>query len=121
MPRPLLALALVIAWGIAGCGASARQKTIRATFDLTDVAAAHLVTFSHDHEMAIVHTATTEAVAVAELEDWRKKVDHAEKTIAAVYRLVAGAALVNDDKSLATLLQAAKLLGDELTELGVPK
>lgn len=102
-----------------GCGASQREKTIRATFHATNVAADSLVVFSKTHEDAIIDAATSKETAQENLKQFRAKVDHAEMTITAVYRMTAAAAIANDDQSVAALIKVAALLWTELKELGV--
>jgi hypothetical protein len=115
--RPALSLLLVL---LVACGASQREKTIRATFNATTVAADSLVAFSRTHEMAIVDAATSKEEGKAKLAEFRAKVDKAELTLTAVYRMTAAASLANDDQSLAALLKVAQMLWAQLKELGVP-
>ncbi len=105
---------------VMACGAGQREKTIAATYQATTIAAAHLVTYEHDREVAIIGHATSEAEGKAQLAAERAKVNHAEKVIAGVYRAIAAAAVLNDDQSLAALVQAALVLSAELHDLGVP-
>lgn len=102
-----------------GCGADARHKALSGTFTSLDLAAAALVKVSGDEETAIQTKAPDEATGDKQLADWRTKVDEAEKTIDTGYRAVAAAALADDDQSLATVLQIAAILRDELAQLGV--
>lgn len=101
------------------CGASAREKTIRTTFDATNIAADHLLTFSDAQEAQINATATSLEDRNAKTAAWRAKVDKAELALTAVYRAIATAALLNDDRSVATLIQVALILNAELHDLGV--
>ena len=114
-----IAVALTLAFILMACGANARQRTITVTFAATNAAAEKLVEFSDAHERAIVNISATREQAESELAAFRKKVDHAEKTFAAVYRMLAAAAIVDDDRSLSALVQVAALLWTELKELGV--
>lgn len=119
MRNPNAIRLLVLAIVLSACGASARDKTIRATFNATNVAADHLVTFSKEQEAKIVAEATSLPDGEAKLAAFRTKVDKAELALASVYRAIAVAALAKDDKSVVTLLQVAAILKDELTALGV--
>jgi len=115
--------ALVLAFILAACGASARQKTIRITYESVNVAADSLEQFTKIHGEALIRDAkargATKEQADAELAAFLAKVDHAALTKNAAYRMVAAAAALNDDRSLATLLQVAAMLMTELKELGV--
>lgn len=101
------------------CSGADRQRTIRITYDAAIAADEHLTTYTHVHEEAIVRASPTKEQAVADLAAFRTKVDHAENVLKGVYSLVAAAALVNDDRSVATMLQAAAILSTELHDLGV--
>lgn len=114
--RPIALLLLVV---LVACGASQRTKTIRATFDATTIAADSLVAFSRAREQAIFDTATSKEAVETGIKEFRGKVDHVERTVAAVYRMTAAAALANDDQSLAALVKVAGILWTELKELGV--
>ena len=114
-----IGVALLLAFILCACGASQRKKTIRATFDTTTIAADALVGFARAHEEAILEAGTSKEAVEADIKAFRIKVDHAERTIAAVYRMTAAAALANDDPSLSALLKVAGTLWTELNELGV--
>lgn len=121
----MLAFAAVffVIFGLAACNASTRQKTINATFTSTNLAGTELEAYSHDHERAILDSATSGATPIPEAKvsvaAFRAKVDHAEKTLAAVYKAIAAAALLNDEHTLAAMVQVAVLFMGELRDLGV--
>lgn len=110
---------LVLLVAFTACSGTARLKTIRATYDVTNVATEKLASYSAAHEAKLLAAATDAAVFDAQLAAWRAKVDHAEKAREAVYRAIATAALLNDDRSLGALIRAALILRTELQALGV--
>lgn len=120
-PTPtVVAAATVALLLLSACAGSTREKTIHATYDTTNVAADHLMSYSHDHEANILKTATTTTVAEKELADFRAKVDHADKSLKLVYQAIATALILNDEVSLTALLKVADVWITELKDLGVP-
>jgi hypothetical protein len=116
-----IAAGIAIIWLLAGCGASAREKTLSATFVATHAAAVELTSYADRREGEIVKDATSADDGRAKLAAFRAKVDHAEKAIDAVYELVKIAALLKDEQSLAILIQAAITLTSDLKDMGVVK
>lgn len=114
-----VAAGVVLAWLVAGCGASQRERTIRDTFAATDAAAAGFVAFDGRHQHDLVVAAKSEPEGKAALEMWRVNQLRAEMAIAAVYRAIAVAATIEDDKSLEGMIQAALILSQELKAIGV--
>ncbi len=111
-------LALVV---LLGCGASAREKTISATYAAAEAADVQLVAYEHDAEAGIVATAASLEQGSAALAASRARTDKVEHALDALWRAIAAAALIDDSRSLSTMLQAAVLLSDELHALGVTK
>lgn len=114
-----VAAGVILVWLVAACGASAREKTVRASLVTTDAARVTFVAYDEHHQHAIVTEAKDEAGGKAALLEWRGKREHAVSTFEVTYRAIAAAAILADDHSLAGLLQAGKLLADELHALGV--
>lgn len=110
---------------LAACGASARQKTIRLTYEATNIAADQLEIFTVTHGKAIVDEAHAagkpKEQARAEVDAFLDKAKKADVTLIAVYRMVAAAAVLDDERSLAALLQVAAMLQQQLKDLGVIK
>lgn len=100
----LVVLAIVM---IASCGASARDKTIRATFVATSSArdAFHAWDVSHQHDL--VDGATSRDDALARIQAYRETQVRVIAAFETVFRAVGTAAILSDDsKSLASLLSA---------------
>lgn len=116
-----IGIGLIAAVGLSACGASARQKTINATYASANLAGPEIASYSREHEEEIRKSATSAEDAKAKLTEFRAKVDHATTTLDGVYRAIAAAAALNDDVSLASLTQAAVILMTELRELGAIK
>lgn len=117
-----LVLALVV---LAACGASARKKTIRATYETISIAAAELPQFVRTHSKAIVDDAkargATKEEARVELDAFLAKANHADLSVKAAINMTVAAAILDDEKSLAALLKVAAIVKAELVELGVLK
>ncbi len=114
-----VAAGVILVWLVAGCGASAREKTIHATLTATDAASVAFVAFDAHQQHVVVTEAKDEASGKVALAEWRKKREHVVSTFEGTYRAIATAAVLNDDHSFAGLLQAAIILKDELHALGV--
>lgn len=114
-----IVVTLVLAFVVMACGASARQKTLTATYVATNVAAIKLVKFADERESKIVAEARNYELGKAELDEFRAKVDRVTDAIAAVYRTIAAAAVLNDKASLDNMVQAGLLMKGALAELGV--
>lgn len=116
----IVALALLVA-----CGASARQKTIRITYETISLAATELPQFTITRGKQIVDEAKakgeTKEQAGAEVEAFLAKANHADLAVKAAINMTVAAAVLDDDRSLAALLKVAAMLRDELKELGVTK
>ena len=117
----LVAAGVLLAWLLAGCGASAREKTIHATLTATDAARTAFVGFDEQYQHVIVTEAKDLDSGKAALVAYRAKRAHTIDVFGATYRAIATAAILNDDKSFTGLLQAAALLSDDLHSLGVIK
>jgi hypothetical protein len=119
-----IGLALLLAFVVCACGASARQKTIRVTYESIKIAGDALESYTKAHGEALIRDAKaagkTKEQASAELEGFLAKVDHADIGVKAAYGMVSAAITLDDDHSLAALLKVAGLLMKELKDLGVP-
>lgn len=104
---------------IASCTQSQRQSTIATTLATADAAAKAFTTYDLQHEKDLVAQASTRAQADADLTIYRSKRDPAAQAISALYRAIAVAEQLNDDSSFAGMLQAALIVGQELSALGV--
>lgn len=115
---PIAAL-LLMAWILAACTASAREKTIAGTYVAVNTASAGLVAFDARHQDDLVVGAPDEASGKTALAEYRAKRELAVKAIDAAFRAIATAAVLEDDQSLAAMLAAALIVKQELQELGV--
>lgn len=108
-----------------GCGAAARQRTIRLTYESANIADDQLRAFTETRAKEIVDAgkaaSKTKEQTGAELDAFLAKANKAHVSVNAVLRMVAAAAALDDDKSLAALLSVAKIMTDELKELGLVK
>lgn len=117
MRRPAVALLLLV-WVIAACGPSARETTIRTTFAATNAAARAFEAWDREHQSAIAtDTTKPQSIRIIDLAAYRARRAPVLTAFDAVYRLIAAAALVEDDpRSLANLIDAATLLRQTLKE-----
>lgn len=124
LPNALVTLAIMLGlvamtWAWAGCGASARERTLNAT--LVTVNAARDGFIEHDRvtQLALVDAAPTREAAVAELAAYRKKREPVVEAFTAAYRALAIAAVLEDDpKSLSNLVLVAQQLAAILESFG---
>lgn len=115
MKIALLLLALV------ACGASARQRTVNATFAATNAASSAFATFDRDEQLNIVRAAPDKTTSHASLEAWRARQVEIEQLFAGAYRGIAAAAIADDSPSFQSMVGAALLLSQSLRDLGVIK
>jgi hypothetical protein len=115
---PALVLILVGA-SLLACSAGTREKTISTTLTAITAADHALVTFDREHQLDIVAHAPDKATAKDELAAYRDGRDKVKDGLTGAYRAVAVAATVNNDQTLAAMLQAASILEQELKELVV--
>lgn len=112
-------LAGVVAAQLAACGPSAREKTISTTMTAVNAGAAGFVAFDAKHQAEIVNLAPDAEHGRQELAAWRVTQVEVETDLATAYRAVAVAAQLNDDQSLASMLQAAAVFQSALRAIGV--
>ncbi len=116
MSRTLILLTLVL--GFAACGATAREKTIKATLITANVARDEFASWDLKHQHALVETSSSKDDATEKVAHYRKDQDRVVLGFTALYRLIATAAILEDDpKSLANLLAAADQLYTLITEI----
>lgn len=113
----LLAFTIVAIAGACAGSSAQREKTIRATYNATSLAYDQLATIAHDHSETIIHSAKSVDEGKAQLEAWRAKIDKADKDALEVFHVIAAAAVVNDEPSFSSMLQAAALFSAEFAEL----
>lgn len=102
---------------LAACGASQRERTIKATLATVNEVRDAFVTFDRTTQLAIVNAAPTYERGAAALKTYRAKRDLVAEAFAVVYRAIATAATVNDDPSVATMLVAARQIADAFRSL----
>lgn len=120
-----IAVALLLAFVVCACGATARQKTIRMTYESANLADDQLIEFTKIHGKALYDEAKaagkTKAEADVEVNAFIAKAEHAHATVEAVRLMATAAAVIGGDPSLSALLKVAAMLTTELKDLGVPK
>lgn len=118
--RQPIALLLLLAMFVA-CGASQREKTIRATLVTVNAAGDGLVKLDAQLQADIVARATSFDAGKAALAEHRDRREVVLKAFIVAYHAIAAAILLNnDDKSLSDVLQAAKLLKEAIDEFANP-
>lgn len=93
---------------LAACGASQRERTIKATLATVNQASDAFASFDHATQTGIVAAAPTYERGAAALAAYRKKRELVVDAFALVYRAIATAAMVDDDPSLVNMLTAAR-------------
>lgn len=118
MTRPIVTI--VLAFVLFACGASAREKTIHATYVATVTAQKGFQAFEKQHEANIVASSreTGYEAGKAALAAYREKSDRVTELFAGVWRALAAAAVLNEDpKAFANLVEAWTLLQQALRDL----
>jgi hypothetical protein len=115
--RPILTtIAFVLAF--TACGPSMREKTIHTTLVATNASREAFVTYDENKQLAIVEGAPTEVEGIAQLNAYHAKRDKLAAAFEHLYRAIAIATVLqHDSKSLAAVVEAAKILGDEINAL----
>jgi len=111
---------ILIALCLLACGASARERTVATALTATNASRDAFVAWDSAHQAALVAKATSLDDGRHLLEAYRRQRDPIVQGFAAVYRLIATAAIVsNDPAAVPALLQATAMLQAALKELGV--
>ncbi len=112
LPARALVWALLVSL-VAACGAGARQKTIRLTYEANNILLDELEQYTESQGKALVLKNKAAGVTQAEneikLNAFLAAADKVHVSLMAVLRMVAAAAALDDDKSLAALLGVAAL------------
>lgn len=116
-PRPVALLLLV---GLAACGATAREKTINATFASLQAADDAFATYNYQHQHEVVQQATDKASVEAAVTKWRAQATGIETDLAAAFRATSAASILSTG-TLDGMLKAASVILVELRALGVVK
>jgi hypothetical protein len=113
MRHVIAVLAFVLAF--TACGQSMREKTIHTTLVATNATREAFVTYDEHKQLDIAEHAPTEAEAIAQLDAYKAKRDRLVAAFEHMYRALAIAAVLNDDaKSLADVVEAARILEAEI-------
>ncbi len=99
------------------CGANARERTINATFQTTNVASESFVKWDLDHQQKIIDSSMSREEAVNRVHEYRAKRDQVTTAIIDVYRLITTAIIARNDPSLVNLLKAYQLLDSLIKEV----
>lgn len=117
--KPAKLAVWVFLLALSACGASQREKDIHTTLTALDVGAAAFVSYDGKHQMDIVGHAANREDGEAKLKEYRAKREKVTGAFMAAFRAVAVAATVNDDPSFSGMLEAAVIVQQELSALGV--
>ncbi len=108
--RPIALLLVVIAL-VAGCGASAREKTLRAAVVSVNAARDGFIAFDLNHQRAILAAHTEREKYDAAIAAYRSKREPVVEAFVVAYRAIGVAAvLVDDDASLGAVGEAVSKL-----------
>jgi hypothetical protein len=106
-----------------GCGASQREKTLRAAFVATNSARDGFATFDRERQQEIIDKATSLEQGQAALVAYREKQGKIALVFEDVYRALTAAVLAEDTGSYDAAMKAAEKLKkalDDLKKVGVP-
>lgn len=110
---------LVLVVALAACGASARDKALRTSLVTVNTTRDAFVAYDAERQMAIANdpAVTSYEDGIAKLEAYRKRRQVLVSRIEAAYRVIAAAAVLSDDVSIATITGAALLVEQTWREL----
>lgn len=103
----LLPFVLLFAATWCGCGASARERTIKTTLAAVNETRVAFVVFDRGAQSAIVATAQSFEQGAAALQAYRAKRELVVDAFSFAYRAIATAATLNDERSLTEMISAA--------------
>lgn len=109
-----IAIALTLAFILVACGASAREKTLKTTFDAVTVAEKGFVAWDAERQDEIVEHATSLDDGQAKLAAYRKNREPLAGAFITAYRSIATAMYFNNEETLKGVLLAWSMLQDEL-------
>ncbi|HEY5933414.1 MAG TPA: hypothetical protein VIU61_02190 [Kofleriaceae bacterium] len=110
-------VALVLLIALAACGASQREKTLRATYVSLNAVSDGVLAYSKQREKVIATTAPL-ATVDADLAAFRARVDAVVHKLGAAYHLLAAALVLDDEKvSIATITAVALSVQQAWAEL----
>lgn len=111
-------LVIIVALMLSACGASAREKTLKATYIGLNAASEGFVSYDKEHQARIVKAATSIEEGATKLAAYRVDQLRVYNLFAAAFQSLAAAAIVNNDpKSLTSAVAAAKLALDAFNHL----
>lgn len=113
----LLPFLLLFGMTYCGCGASQRERTIKATLVAVNETRDAFVSFDQATQLAIVQAAPTYERGTVALHVYRSKREAVVEAFELVYRAIATAATLDDDPSLATMLAAARSIATAFNAL----
>jgi hypothetical protein len=117
---PIVLAALFVAAILAplsGCGASARERVIRATFVTINSARDGFTTFDAQHQQQIIDDAKTLDEGKAALVAYRHNRETVLVILVDAYLALSTAVLADDPKSLAILLEVADHLKQAIDDI----
>lgn len=114
---PALAWAILLVTLLAGCGASQREKTLKATLIATNAVRDEFVKFDATHQQQLVKDAESFEAGKVSLEAYRKTRERVLTLFEAVYQGIGAALLLDAKAPLTDLLKTAKDLQDTLSTL----
>lgn len=114
----LLVGATLMCIALTGCGSSTRVKTLNATLIAVDSARDGFVQYDRQHQSELVEAAPTRDLAAIELAKYRLSRQPIVEAFAQTYKLIATAALLEQEQSLAAAIDAARQLADLLAAFG---
>lgn len=104
--------AIILAFAITlitcGCGASAREKTIHATFISVTAARDGFVAWDAQHQLDVVKASSSAVMGEVALSDYHAHRVKVTVALEAAYRALAAAAIIESDPTLTGIVHAAQ-------------
>jgi hypothetical protein len=115
-------LVLLICLILSACVSSQREKTIKTTLISVNALRDGFIKYDGEHQAEIVEKATSLEAGTAALATYRAQREDVLKAFVLVYHAISAAVVLNDDdKSLAEVLDKAKLLKQVIDAITKPK
>jgi hypothetical protein len=105
-----IAIVAIVAFILSACGASHRDRTIKATLASVNAVRDDFIAIDGRAQLAIVEAASTREEGAARLAIYREKRDIIVQGFVVVYKAIATAATTSGEPSVSAMLDAAKKL-----------
>lgn len=115
----MIALVMMFVHSQAACVHDSRARSIQATLTSLNAASLALAAYDASHQNRIASTAPDRETAEKQLSEWRQTRTTIALVFESAYRATALAAIGNDDLTIQAMINAAAVVIQELSSLGI--